>query len=547
MEKEIIISSDEYKGTIRVDYVPCINYAMILNNKKTFNKFEVYAERTSRPWKNVSVTITGEMLQPYQKDFSKQNAGEAVSLDDAALVPVATKLATLSEAMQSSFVVCVTIDGTQVLRHALPVTFMAYDQWHGINVSPELVPAFVTPNHPLIAPICKKASNLLDECYMKKGFDDYQSKDTGWIAKQVEAVYIAISQCDITYATVPASFEEYGQRIRLVDKIMKDKMANCIDLSLLMCSCLESIGINTVQLLFKGHAMMGFWLKPLSKRTAVNYDVKALKNDIEGNDYDLEILDATALTRGVTLVGAINEGRNYLEKNTNDFEFLVDIFAARAEGVRPLPHVNVSEAGFSFPEQSSVESIPTDEGQSKVSAGKLKNKQQLWERKLLDLSLRNTLLNLKPSKNILPVESIPIDVLLRHLKNGSLLHDLDVKDLEQSAKDLSRSARLSIEENGANTLFLAIGTLRWYEADDDRPYLAPILFLPVEIVRQASHKYIIRQRDEEPIVNITLIEMLRQNFEVELSPISLADEDEDGQLDWKRAFSIINKCSLNIW
>lgn len=543
MEKEIIISSGEYKGKIKVDYVPCINYAMVLNNKKTFNKFEVYADRTSRPWKNVSITITGEMLQPYQKDFSKQNAGEAVSLDDAALLPVATRLAALSEAIQSSFVIGVTIDGTQVLRHAQPVTFMAYDQWHGINVSPELVAAFVTPNHPLIAPICKKASVLLKECYHRNSLNDYQSGDPDWIVQQAEGIYAAIGQCDITYATTPASFETYGQRIRLVDKILKDKLGNCIDLSLLMCSCLESIGINTVLLLFKGHAMMGFWLKPMSKRTAVNYDVKALKDDIEGGD--MEILDATALTRGVTLEGALKEGRTYLDKNTKDFEFLVDIYAARSEGVRPLPHVNVTEADFSFPEQSMAEGISSEASmsgrQSAVSASKLKNKQQLWERKLLDLSLRNTLLNMKLGKNILPVHPLSIDTTLSHLKNGSLIQGLDVKDLEQSAKDLSRSARLSIEENGANTLFLAVGTLRWYDEDGGRPLLAPLLFLPIEIVRPSARKYVIRQRDEEPVVNITLIEMLRQNFDVELPPFSLVSDNEDEQLDWKKAFAIINK------
>ena len=548
MEKEIIISAESYKGKIKLDYVPCINYAMVLNKKKTFGKFDVYVDRASPSWRNVNITITGDMILPYQKSVTKLNAGEAISLDDSELIPVATKLMALSEAMQSSFVICVSIDGQEVVKHALHVTFMAYDQWHGINVSPELITSFVTPNHPLIAAICKKASNLLGECYWKNSLDDYQSGNTEWIAKQVEAVYTAIQQSDITYATCPASFEEYGQRIRMVYKILKDKMGNCMDLSLLMCSCLESIGINSVLLLFKGHAMMGFWLKPMSCRSTIFYDTKALKVSCQGNDQELEILDATALTRGATIEQAIKEGHVHLEKKTKEFQLLVDVFGSRTDGVRPLPHVTQSDNGFSFTEQALAEGMSmsapelnSSEIRGTVSASKLKNKQQLWERKLLDLSLRNSLLNMKTGKNILHVNSLPISEVLIHLKNGTLVNDLDVKDIELSTKDLYRSERLSIEENGANTLFLSIGTLRWYEEGDSRPYLAPLVFLPVEIVRPAAHKYIIRPRDEEPIINITLMEMLRQSFDIELQSISIVSENDEELVVWKKAFSAIAK------
>ena len=216
--------------------------------------------------------------------------------------------------------------------------------------------------------------------------------------------------------------------------------------------------------------------------------------------------------------------------------------------IRPLPYSIHTDNGFSFTEQAFVESLNTpthditsSEIRGTISAKKLKNKQQLWERKLLDLSLRNNLLNMKMGKNILSLNSLPIDDILSHLRNGILTNDLDVRDVEQSIKELSRSARLSIEENGANTLFLSIGTLRWYEEGSFKPYMSPLLFLPVEIVRQSAHKYVIRVRDEEPIVNITLIEMLRQNFEVALPSINVIPEQDDDMIDWQRAFDIIRK------
>jgi hypothetical protein len=98
---------------------------MILNGKKTFNKFELCSDAASSSWHNVIVSIDGEMIQPYQRSIVAQNVGEVINIDDAALMPVATKLMSLSEAIQSSFVITVSIDGEQVVRHALPLTLMA--------------------------------------------------------------------------------------------------------------------------------------------------------------------------------------------------------------------------------------------------------------------------------------------------------------------------------------------------------------------------------------------------------------------------------------
>ena len=47
-----------------------------------------------------------------------------------------------------------------------------------------------------------------------------------------------------------------------------------------------------------------------------------------------------------------------------------------------------------------------------------------------------------------------------------------------------RHARLSIEEQGVNILYLALGTLNWYESkSSDIQRRAPLLLLPVELSR----------------------------------------------------------------
>lgn len=144
--------------------------------------------------------------------------------------------------------------------------------------------------------------------------------------------------------------------------------------------------------------------------------------------------------------------------------------------------------------------------------------------RLLDLSLRNNFLNLRITRNALQVISADIDKMEDAFSDGTEfqilgkpsdwdnpLYDfglygtltesdpmiglikqeltqkrlrtyLTEQDLKKSLTYLYRSSRIALEENGANTLYLALGLLRWYETEhSERPRYAPILLLPVEM------------------------------------------------------------------
>lgn len=84
--------------------------------------------------------------------------------------------------------------------------------------------------------------------------------------------------------------------------------------------------------------------------------------------------------------------------------------------------------------------------------------------------------------------------------------------LDKSLRRLDEQARLSIEEQGVNPLFLAIGMLHYTESvDSQQVFKAPIVLLPVELTRKSARSgYQIRAIDEEPLVNPALAEYLRQ-------------------------------------
>ncbi|OUL32426.1 hypothetical protein BV378_00190 [Nostoc sp. RF31YmG] len=79
-------------------------------------------------------------------------------------------------------------------------------------------------------------------------------------------------------------------------------------------------------------------------------------------------------------------------------------------------------------------------------------------------------------------------------------------------------ARRSFEERGVNSLFLALGTLTWY--DKDKPedaLLSPLVLVPVELRKEPKRDaYKISVLDEDVVLNPTLVQKLKQTFGIDL-------------------------------
>ena len=62
---------------------------------------------------------------------------------------------------------------------------------------------------------------------------------------------------------------------------------------------------------------------------------------------------------------------------------------------------------------------------------------------------------------------------------------MDAAELEESLKKLYRAAKVSMEENGSNTLFLSLGMLRWFESEmSERRDMRLFVLIPIDIVRK---------------------------------------------------------------
>jgi hypothetical protein len=74
--------------------------------------------------------------------------------------------------------------------------------------------------------------------------------------------------------------------------------------------------------------------------------------------------------------------------------------------------------------------------------------------------------------------------------------------LDKSLRRLDEQARLAIDEQGVNTLFLALGMLHYKEShDSEQVFKAPLMLLPVELTRKSARSgYQVRATDEDPMI-----------------------------------------------
>jgi very-short-patch-repair endonuclease len=90
--------------------------------------------------------------------------------------------------------------------------------------------------------------------------------------------------------------------------------------------------------------------------------------------------------------------------------------------------------------------------------------------------------------------------------------------LQRRLLALYRDARTMIEEQGVNILYLALGRLKWFEAEKaDTPRYAPLILVPVELRRlSVRERFTLAWREEEVPENLSLAAKLKGEFGIEL-------------------------------
>ncbi len=569
-----------------------ISFSMQQNRINAIKKIRI-SNLTSEEYNGlvVKVSFTPGFATNLEVSVLKLAGGENVELKNIVPVVNGEYLAALTE-KEIGTVTVEVYNGEELLgSENLEIEILPYGQWSGCVYMPELLCAFVMPNHPAVQGIVAKAAVWLEKWKGEPSVLGYSTRNPNEVRMQMAAVYEAIKEEAIAYCLPPASYETVGQKIRTADEITGQKMATCLDLAVLYASALEAMRLNPLIMIHKEHAYIGCWLEEKSFAECVQDDVSALlKRTAEGID-EIAVAECTVMTAGknVSFEDACKTAKELLAKE-DDFRMAIDVERCRGGNIRPLPARVLENGTYTIvsydtaPKEAEAPKELSIAGRGAVVTENTMTKQKLWERKLLDLSLRNTLLNFRVTKAGIQLMSddpahledalnqgedfailpLPADsnltpgadkifsvtdyaeeiktIAVSEFKSKRIRTFMPEEELAAGMKYLQRQAKLSMEENGSNTLYLALGFLKWYESDlSQKPRYAPLVMVPVDVTKKLQDKsYHIRIRDEEPQINITLLEFLRQDFGMDIGGLDPLPMDENG-VDVPLVFNTIRK------
>lgn len=192
---------------------------------------------------------------------------------------------------------------------------------------------------------------------------------------------------------------------------------------------------------------------------------------------------------------------------------------------------------------SSQEDIPED-------LDNLQKKIAVWRKRLLDLGGRNRLIYFRETKTgCARIESpSPNSLAQRLIKEGKglrLTHEGagptnegeasisgDLEELTKSLYYLLLRSRTAQEEKGVNVLFVSLGFLHWYEAENsDTVIKSPLFLVPVTLKRAPADReyqfdYTVIPNDEGFVLNRSLCRKLENDFNIILDDI-LVEEDHE--------------------
>jgi len=360
-----------------------INYSLLHNDRALLDKLTL-TKLVKEPLYDITVQVElnlGAENYPFRCshlifDEPQLTLGPVVKIPLTATLP-----RSLQERVGSTVYVKITCEERTIFETTERVILIPVGEWLDDGDRNPWLPSFVLPRDPAILKIINASRRYLvginDD--PAASFDGYQSVNnddddpSAGVDKHVQSVWTAlVNEFRLQYINPPPAYSKQTQRLRTPGDVIASNTGTCIDLALLLASCLEYIDIYPVIVLLKGHAFVGYW-----RSEEVYDDFVKVKNippnvPVVGSQVardaempyveqygwylsplnydeimafvtagDLVMLEATYLTRASSFADAKEEGRANL-RDRGEFESLLDIRLARSATppVTPLPIVD---------------------------------------------------------------------------------------------------------------------------------------------------------------------------------------------------------------
>ena len=543
---------------VKAETVGVYSYADLFTRKPLFLSLQI---RNS--WKEsvsglrLSVTATGGFLASCEKEIEELPYESSVEIDLGTPVSPAYFM-DKKEVTQEEICVQLYEKNRLVTSSLHTVTVLPFDGWQGVNGDVSLLASFVRPR----LSDCQRLKVEVEDQLKKWGVADkiegYEGSDKNFV-RQVSA---ALFGCIKRYA-----FERTEESLDgIVDAgngvtLLSQRKGTALHLALLYAASLENFGLYPLLIFGEKEVGVGVWLTERCFSDTATDDLSPLEKSIQEGVNHISCVDVMDLfsDRNAAYTTAEEHFREKLS-HKNRYGWCVDVRRCRIAQIYPLPMRVKGVDGYEILKERDVsldmlpENLPKSR-QVRLEGKTSKNKQ--WERRLLDLSMKNALLNFRIEKGGLHLLASGSDQLLAALSGGDLrlapataeiaalakkaafdsqakckhLRDLIAlefssgvlrtfskeEELEETALRLVRKNKEADEEYGAKILYLALGFLQWKSREEQSAKYAPLILQPVALKKgKGGSGYQLSLVDEEFFINATLLEFLKREFNLDV-------------------------------
>ena len=541
--------------------VKVVSYADYFARRPLFSSLQI-KNACEEAAAGLTLTIENEngMLVPFEKTFEEIPFESVVKVElENLLSPL--YFSSADEVRDETITAVLKKDKKIVASAEWTVKTLPFDFWQGTEGDPELLASFVRPRLADCGKIKADMAMQLQKWNADGELDGgYIGNDKNAVRRIIAALYASLRRLGVAKKQADISKPvEAGAGV----KILSERKASPLEMSIFACGCLESIGLHPVLIFGEREITCGVWLYDSCFLDTVSDDMSRLGAYVADGINNLSCFDVEDLFSDKNAAYTTSEAHFKQKLDTGAYyERYVDIRRCRISHVRPMPLRARNVKGYEVLSEAdmSPDALPSELTLAqKLSIDGEYTKDKQWERRLLDLSMKNTLLNFSPVKTVAHVLSADADETLSMLlsqkeislapatldvieiarlgvkfgasaetkrmrelirienQSGVLRTFSDEKTLTETLNRLVKKNKEADEESGTKILYLALGFLKWYSREDSGEHFAPLVLQPVTLKKgKGGVGYALSLTDEDISINSTLLEYLKQEFNIDI-------------------------------
>ena len=564
-----------------------VSYATYFNRIPLFTTLRIF-NNGEKDLENLLVAVSGEgaLIMPANITLPLLPAQSSTELKVPPLLNPKF-LAELKEEKVCKVSVNVLSGKKSVCSFSADVAALPMDVWSGLSGNVEMLSSHVRPKLSDCQKVLAEAGLQLKTWGFSQEWSGYSGNNKNAVRGAFAAIFAAVRHLNIERAEDPAPSPAQTDnvprpeaepvpveqaelparpkavRVGNVSEIVEDRLATPLGMACFAASCLEAAKLNPVIVIGNEKLGVGVWLYESCFTATLQDDMSVVERYVADGVNNLAVVDVDDLFAHKNASYTTSSAHFSSALAAKKFDVCLDIKRCRIGGVFPMPIKVKNGSSYEILEdkQFSYEARPKDIiDADKLELGRAASKDKTWERRLLDLSIKNNLLAFRYRRDAIHLLTYSASGFLEKLGereklviNGNVnpvqgalyfgggekvkplaeLVDIELAQgvvrsysradmLLENASTLIRRARATQEEVGANTLYMAIGFLKWNSTDDKEFKYAPLVMLPVTLKKTKTQGIEVELSDEFR-VNTTLLEFLKVEFGIDVRGIEGAN------------------------